>query len=446
MPALRGSLTYARFFVDGEKNPSLMGTGSEDYFNDAWGLHVSNGLYTGVTVADGTGLGSRMTGYRWHVRDPIPFSKSLHFDIEHLGWTFNQDGSIKSAFGVRNDLMSSVAFWYQDGIATGLPPVPYGAARLPQGNAQQFEVEGVMDAIVAEKGKPSVVRDLFWSKDVVVFQGEGPGSKLTIPFDVGETGDYELYTQVAQGSDYGIYTVLLDGKPPVAPVLEHEPGADVRPQLSFDGYAYETYVGMDYQIGWPRLSKGRHTVTFVCIGKNAASTAYALGVDNLILARTGPDGWKKAAATRPPNIPTGVAALTASLSDPDAVVRGLCALELSRLGPAAVPALPALIARLKDPEISVRMTAAIAIGAIGPGAAAAVPALIAACETPGESVDVVRESATALGAIGPAASSALPVLKEIAARPTAHVGGVIDLTPAWAASRAIKQIEGAATR
>ena len=138
---------------------------------------------------------------------------------------------------------------------------------------------------------------------------------------------------------------------------------------------------------------------------------------------------------------SGVAALTASLDDPDPVVRGLCALELSRLGPAAAPALPALVARLKDPDAGVRMESAIAIGAIGPGAAAAVPSLVAACKAPGQPLEVVRESATALGAIGPAASPALPILEEIAAKPTAHVGGVIDLTPAWAASRAIKQIE-----
>ncbi len=430
-----------RFFVDGEPEPSLKGTGSEDYFTDAWGLHVTSGLYAGVTVADGTGLGSRMTGYRWHILDPIPFSKSLHFDIEHLGWTYNQDGSIKSAFGPRNDLMSSVSYWYQDGIATGLPPVPYGSARLPQGNAVQFEVETAMDGIAAEKGKTEVVKDLFWAKDVVLFRAEGPGARLTIPFDVAEAGDYELYTQVAQGSDYGIYSVLLDGKPPVAPVLEHEPGADVRPQLSFDGYAYETYVGLDDQIGWPRLTKGRHTVTFVCLGKNAASTGYALGVDDLILAQTGPAGWRKADAVKAPAVPKGVSGLTAALSDPDPVVRGLAALELSRLGPAASPASSALAARLQDPDPIVRAEAAIAIGAIGAGAASAVPALVAALRAPDQSLHVVRESATALGRIGPAAASALPALKEVAAHPIPEVGGIIDLTPAWAASRAIERIE-----
>ena len=92
------------------------------------------------------------------------------------------------------------------------------------------------------------------------------------------------------------------------------------------------------------------------------------------------------------------------------------------------------------------MASAMAIAAIGPGASSAVPALIAACKAPDQPLEVVRESATALGAIGPAASSALPVLQAIAAKPIPHVGGVIDLTPAWAASRAIRRIEAKPSR
>ena len=169
------------FYVDGEKYPSIEGTGSEDYFNDAWGLHVDDGPYYGVTVADGTGLGSRMTAYRWHLLDPVPFTKSLRFEIEHKGWTFNADGSVKSGFGERVDLMSSVAFWYQEGIAEDQPPVPYGSARLPQGNATQIEVESDMAGVKAEKGKMSMVPDLFWSKDVILFEAEGKGSTADGP-------------------------------------------------------------------------------------------------------------------------------------------------------------------------------------------------------------------------------------------------------------------------
>jgi hypothetical protein len=419
------------FYVDGEKYPSIEGTGSEDYFNDAWGLHVEEGPYFGVPVAEGTGLGSRMTGYRWHLTDPVPFTKGLYFEIEHKGWTFNADGSVKSAFGERNDLMSSVSYWYQEGVATGLPPVPYGSARLPQGNAKQIEVENAVSQVKAEKGKASVSKDLFWSKDVLLFEGEGPNAKVEIPFEVEEEGDYELYAEVAQASDYGIYTALLDGKKPVAPVLEHEPGADVRPQTQFDGYAYETYVGYAYQVGWPHLTKGRHTITFVCLGKNAESSGYTLGVDDLILAQTGPKGWGKAALARPPQVPNDVPGLTAALSSPDHVIRGLAALGLKEKGRGAKPALSALEARLKDPDEGVRMMAGNAIAAIGPDAVSAIPSLTAACRVQGEHSHVLRACAEALGAIGKPAASALPLLRDLTKIPRVK----------WSADRAIEEIE-----
>ena len=54
------------FYVDGERKASIQGTGTEDYFNDAWSLRVAEGLYTGVTVAEGTDTGARLSAYRWH--------------------------------------------------------------------------------------------------------------------------------------------------------------------------------------------------------------------------------------------------------------------------------------------------------------------------------------------------------------------------------------------
>jgi hypothetical protein len=422
-----------QFFVDGEAKPSIEGTGSEDYFNDAWGLHVDDGPYAGVPVAEGTGLGSRMTAYRWHLVDPVPFTTSLRFVMEHKGWTFDADGSVKSAFGERTDLVSSVAFWYQDGVAADQPPLPYGSARLPQGSAAQVEVEDSLADVRAAKGKASIVPDLFWSKDVLLFEAEGPGARLEVPFEAPEDGEYEVYTQLAQGSDYGTYTVLLDGKPPSAPQLEHEPGADVRPQTQIDGYAPETYVGADYQVGWPRLARGRHTLTYVCLGRNAASTGYNLGVDNVVLARTGDVAWSAAAAVREPRRPSGTAAdLGRALSDPDALLRGLAAIELRARGKDALPALDALTAALGDADPNVRLMSANAIAAIGAAAVRAVPALVAACSVSGEEVHVLRACASALGAIGPPASPGLPVLREIARQPRAR----------WAADAAIRRIEG----
>ena len=157
-----------------------------------------------MTVAEGTGLGSRMTAYRWHLVDPIPFQKSLRFEIEHKGWTFNADGAVKSGFGERVDLMSSVAFWYQEGIAPDQPPVPYGAARLPQGNALQIEVERAMAGIKAREGQGLGVPGPLLVQGRRRLRGRrARARRSTIPFDVPEDGDYELYAQLAKGSDYG---------------------------------------------------------------------------------------------------------------------------------------------------------------------------------------------------------------------------------------------------
>jgi hypothetical protein len=421
------------FWVDGQR-PSIEGTGTEDYFNDAWGLHVNDGPYYGVTVAEGTDLGSRMTAYRWHLLDPIPFTKSLKAEIEHRGWTYNADGAVKSAFGERTDLISSVAFWYQQGISLDQPPVPYGSARLPQGNALQIEVEKSLSDCKPEGGKASLSPDLFWSKDVILFEGQGRGSKIEIPFEVPDDGQYELYTELAQASDYGIYTVLLDGKPAQAPQLEHEPGADLRPQTQFDGYALETYVGLAHQVGWVRLAKGRHTLTYVCLGKREASAGYHLGVDNIILAKVGPAAWAASAQAKEPRVPAGnLADLSRALtSDPDPVTRGLAAIALRDQGGAALPALPALADALKDNDVAIRMMSANAIAAIGHGAAPAVPALIAAGSAKGEHVHVLRSVAAALGNIGkPAAAPALPLLRELAKIPRVS----------WAAETAVRKIE-----
>jgi hypothetical protein len=471
------------FFVDGKRRANLEGTGAEDYFNDAWSLRIGDGPHYGVTVADGTDLGSRMTAYRWHVGDPIPFTRELRFDIEHAGWTFNADGSVRSAFEEREDLFSTVAYWYQVGVAEGQPEPPYGASRLPHGNALQIEVELAPNAAVGTRGKVSVQKEVFWGKDILFFEAEGEGARLDVPFDVPEDGRYELVAQVAGAPDYGRYTVLVDGKPPGAgAALEHEPGANTGTGPTIDGYYTELFVGEDRVIGWPRLTRGRHTITFICTGRNASSTNYFLGIDGLVLARVaaerggmaqdsasatvaadrlraigarGPRGAPRLAeltaglassspderaaaawslgqlgpAARPAS-----ADLAAALGDADHVVRGLAALALRGAGPLDDATLDALAARLADPDVGVRMMVAWAIAAQGARAMRAFPALLAAARVPGEHQHVQRAVADAFGAIGPPAREALPALEEIAKRPLSR----------WNAVAAIKRVRGEA--
>jgi len=467
------------FYVDGKKKADIEGTGTEDYFNDAWSFRVTEGPYTGVTIADGTGTGARMSAYRWHAVDPIPFTTSLRFDIEHAGWTYAADGSVRSAFEERPDLFSTVAFWYQDGIARDQPEPPYGSARLPMGNAQQIEVENLLADVKASGGKPTVQRDVFWSKDLLVFEAAGAGSRIDVPLDVPEDGTYEVIAQMGLSPDYGIYNILLDGKPTgESAELEHEPGANTGSAAAgIDSYYLETYVGEDRLLGWPTLTKGRHTVSFVCTGKNALSSNYLLGLDTLVLARvataehpglntasptdradevrriggrgatadlkalTGAlgasdDGVREAGAwsltQMGPAAGPAVPALVKAMEDSSPGVRGLAALALRDVEPgASAPALQALTAHLSDPDENVRMMTAQAIARQGPRAKSAIPALIALAQKPDQHPHVLRSVADALGLIGPDAREALPALRELWKIPRVR----------WAADLAIKRIE-----
>ena len=452
------------FYVDDEPTPRIEGTGTEDYFNDAWALRVSDGAWTGIPVAEGEGYGARLTGYRWHVTDPVPFKKSLRVAIEHLGWTYNADGTARSGFEERSDFFSSVAFWYQKGVNEDLPEVPYGTARLPFGNAMQIEVENSLAETSTEKGKASVEKEVFWSKDLLAFKAEGPEAKVNIPFEVLKDGYYEVIAQIAQAPDYGNYVATLDGKQTNSTLITWGPlQAEAPPPEIIYNYQPEIFVGIDHRLGWFKLSKGRHVLSFKCVGKDNLSTGYNLGVDGIVLAEikngealvnstgVGLPRYETVEVAIPARLPAAgvvyrgkplafymdlfkqgsrdtrantirsigsfgqdavpaVDTLVTALSDPDVEVRVAAALALAQMGTSASKAAPAVSTLLKDEDVRVRESATLALRAIGKGGAAAIPALIAALKDSAATVRML--AALALGSMGPAAEPAVPAMQE----------------------------------
>jgi hypothetical protein len=88
-------------FIDGAKTPTLHGTGTEDYFSNAWGLgRYMTPLY-GAPLYEIYDKGAQSCVYRFHLDDPIAFRHSIRVTIEH--------GHANS----RSDDYSSVAYWYQ---------------------------------------------------------------------------------------------------------------------------------------------------------------------------------------------------------------------------------------------------------------------------------------------------------------------------------------------
>lgn len=119
------------FLVDGEPWPgSAHGTGTEDYFNMAWSpKEPYQHPYFGLgRVNNETGWLGRTHCYRFHLEDPIHFTRSLRASIEH---------------GHANVLtldICSVAYWYQTEPHKPFPPLPPREQRQPMPPIQETDI------------------------------------------------------------------------------------------------------------------------------------------------------------------------------------------------------------------------------------------------------------------------------------------------------------------
>jgi hypothetical protein len=450
------------FYVDGATHPQICGTGTEDYFNDAWDLRLASGPWTGTPVADGELVGARLTGFRWHVPDPIPFTDSIWAGIEHYGWTANPDGSVRSGFEERPDYFSSVALWYQEGVNEGLPEPPYGEARLPLGNAEQIAVEDSLKDVSTVMGIASVQRGVDWGKDLLFFNARGKGARINIPINIPESGRYEMVIEVAQAPNYGDYEAFVDGKPTNVDTRKPATSEIPFPGLPvFHNYLPEIYVAVVRPLGWFDMTRGRHTISLLCVGKDERSAGFDVGVNDVVLEKLPVSAGAPESKTEPQLTPTlprvvspapegtpvyrglplstyvaklrtasaadrsdviraigafgedatpALGAMVAALADSDVQVRSAAAWALSQIGPKGNTAVPALAQALADPNPRTRELAVLALKAMGPMATPAVPQLIRALSDP--AIYVRASSAAALGAVGPAARAAVQPLVE----------------------------------
>ncbi|MCC6694460.1 MAG: DUF2961 domain-containing protein [Candidatus Hydrogenedentes bacterium] len=191
-----------RFFVDGEEQPSLRGTGTEDYFCDAWGFRKFDTPYFGVSLWDGYFAGDRVTAYRWHLPDPIPFKRSLRVQMETRGSIFTRAAEHLGQFMHRQDFISSVAFWYQwpaVGLTDALPPAP---ERIPP---YQVLPAGTLSA----RAEPAM--GLSQNDEGLQYVGFSPTGKVEIDFTVPQDGRYQINAVMDYGFVGGVYQASLDG-------------------------------------------------------------------------------------------------------------------------------------------------------------------------------------------------------------------------------------------
>ena len=190
-----------RFYLDGEDYPSLSGTGTEEYFGDAWGLRPFARPFFGAPLFEGYYPGDRVSAYRWHVHDPVAFKKSLKLTIEHHGALRREEDLYwVGGFYERSDWFSSVAFWYQYPARTFDTPLPPRAERLAPYRVLSGEA-------LRMRATPQEAL-----QDGSYLPGR-PDGVLEVGFDIEEAGRYQVNAMMGHFFSGGIYQAFVDGTP-----------------------------------------------------------------------------------------------------------------------------------------------------------------------------------------------------------------------------------------
>jgi hypothetical protein len=254
-----------KFFVDGEKFPSTIGTGSEDYFGYAWcNPTLFQNAYHNQTISMNNK--GHVCVNRWHITDNIPFQQSFEGAIEK--YYPNQ----------RPTLYASTVYWYlAPGGKDPYPPLPLKerVGYWDDTQLQMFKVPGVLEGerlkILAKTGGNPQEQDMSgyegqWSGDAHLWWIDAkPGDKLDLALPVAKAGKYKLTMQFTKAIDYGIVQLSLDGKKLSGPLDLFNNGVVPLGPVPF---------------GEQELTAGEHKLTVEIVGANEkAVKSYMFGLD-----------------------------------------------------------------------------------------------------------------------------------------------------------------------
>jgi hypothetical protein len=265
-----------KFFVDGEKFPSTLGTGSEDYIGYAWAADPPFVTFNSPSTAVSRirpDANEDTSVCRFHLCDDIPFHTSFQGFIEVMP---NED--------CRPVTYDQCVYWYrQNGAENPYPVVPLSDRRYTRPSREMKHIvphtwqstkpkAGTMEGenlkvIKVDSGRA-------WVQDMNGFAGEWsggaqliwthgkPGDVMEIEFSIEQGGDMNLLAAFTKAPDYGVFNLNLDGKP-------IHSGLDL----------YDEKVGGSGEVllGHLNLTSGKHLLQIKAIGRNPNAKSGATG-------------------------------------------------------------------------------------------------------------------------------------------------------------------------
>lgn len=269
-----------KVYIDGEKDASIWGTGTEDYFLSAWGLKTTHTPYSGTPYFDQWGIvGGHTSAYRWHLNDPIVFEKGIKVTMEHFGWISPDENPMgkTNSWNEREDDFASVAFWYQTGKSTFLERAPEDRKLPSLERKTVFARDGLSHGAGSTTNQQL---DLYPDPQVLYQPTSDQGAYIEIPFTVEKKEPLRLVLNMTTSYDFGQYQASLttDGLSPLG-------GYKIGDIMDFysDKVENKEFHLLDF---WP--DPGQYTLRLTCTGKNRLSGGHFLGIESLRLRERRP--------------------------------------------------------------------------------------------------------------------------------------------------------------
>lgn len=220
-------------FIDHDPKPTINGTGTEDYFSNAWcfAKPFSYPWYGMPLIEKRPDGGSFHTWYRFHGPDPVRFDSHIRVTIEHQ-WG---DPIVSFAGAPGTNGYASTAFWYQDRPIPRREPLQHGTANHPR---RHPGIEGDVPAPVLNVPALEVplrrlgleVATVFWvpgwlDEQEWLRSGGGvrvrlDGRRVEIPLRLERPGRYRIGIQPIPHLCHASARFALAGGDPVAPQAE----------------------------------------------------------------------------------------------------------------------------------------------------------------------------------------------------------------------------------
>jgi hypothetical protein len=255
-------------YIDGATTPSIEGTGTEDYFCSGW--YFDRGVYSapyhGVVIKDEKR--SRVSAYRWHIEDAIPFTKSIRFTIEH-----GTGNAVTADY-------SSVAYYYLAGPSPAPQPLPADLLPSTMPLLTDFVIPGAVEAEDLVASAKATLGDVWvqdmgqweygeaWSKGGALFwQTDQPGGYLSFEIPSAKAGKFELVARMVTGPGFGVVQFSGGGKPLGDSIDLYAPAIAPR----------------EVSLGLVDLKAGLNPLAISVTGKNPSSLDFRVGIDAFVL-------------------------------------------------------------------------------------------------------------------------------------------------------------------